>query len=143
MARETPSPLARRVLLGVSLAVVILSCLLTQGSDNEQVMVPLLNQPLPPLCSLKRYTGLDCPGCGLTRSFIATAHGQFRAAVAHNPAGLYWFALIAGQIPWQAWQLRRIARGEKEIDLAWWGQSAIYLGLAALIGQWVVRQFPG
>lgn len=28
------------------------------------------------VCLLKSLSGLDCPGCGLTRSFIALSHGK-------------------------------------------------------------------
>lgn len=130
----------RRVILLVSAAVVVLSMLLSLGSTSHEVVVPLLNKPLPPMCSLKRYTGLDCPGCGLTRSFIALGHGRLKESIDFNPAGPLWFLLIAGQIPWQTWQLTRISRGQREFDLGWWGQGLIYLGMAALIVQWIVRQ---
>src|SRR4051794_26869823 len=88
-----------RVLLGLALGVVVLSMVLSLGDEPGQVLVPLLNRPLPPLCQLKMLTGLDCPGCGLTRSFIAMGHAQWRDALRFNPAGPLWFILIAGQIP--------------------------------------------
>ena len=82
------------ILLAVATAVVGLSMLLSLGSEPGQVMLPLINCPLPPLCTMKRLTGLDCPGCGLTRSFIALGHGQWRDSFRFNPAGPIWFALI-------------------------------------------------
>ena len=57
-----------------------------------------------------------------------------------NPAGPLWFAFIALQIPYQALQIMRVRRGQRPLDLMWWGQGLIYLALAALIGQWVLRQ---
>jgi len=131
--------IARWVLLGLSVVVVVLSMLLSLGSEPGQVMVPWLNRPLPPLCTMKQVTGLDCPGCGLTRSFIALAHGQWRASLGYNAAGALWFAIIAIQIPYQAFQLRRIARGRRPLDPGWWGQGLLYCGIAALILQWIVR----
>jgi hypothetical protein len=39
----------------------------------------------------------ECPGCGLTRSFIAMANGHFSDALSHNPVGPFLFvaALLA------------------------------------------------
>jgi hypothetical protein len=129
----------RWIILGVALGVVVLSLLLSLGSEPGEVVVPLLNRPLPPLCTMKRVAGLDCPGCGMTRSFIAAAHGRWREAFRFNGAGPLWFAVIAGQIPYQAYQLSRIGRRLRPIDAGWWGQAVIYFGLAALILQWIVR----
>lgn len=38
-------------------------------------------------CFLKHMTGLDCPGCGLTRSFMALSRGSVLNAFLFNPAG--------------------------------------------------------
>lgn len=47
----------------------------------------------PVLCPFRRLTGLPCPGCGLTRSWVYGAHGWWRDSFAANPFGLV--ALIA------------------------------------------------
>ena len=139
--RPREKSLPRWIVLIAALGVVGLSMSLSLKDSGGQVIVPLINTPLPPLCTLKRLTGLDCPGCGLTRSFVALGHGQWREAVRWNPAGPIWFAFIALQVPYQAWQLRLLSRGQRPLDLTWWGQGLIYVGLAGLILQWVVRQF--
>jgi len=66
---------------------------------------------LPEMCSFHRATGLDCPGCGMTRSFISLAHGELRAAARYHPLGLLLFPLVVLQIPWQLAQLVREYRG--------------------------------
>jgi len=79
-----PDPLFHAILLGLCATVLVLAVVLSiRGST--QVVLPLLNVPLPELCMMKRYTGLTCPGCGLTRCFIALAHGDLPAAMAYNP----------------------------------------------------------
>jgi hypothetical protein len=35
-------------------------------------------------CYFRKMTGLDCPGCGLTRGFIALCHGNFAEAFRVN-----------------------------------------------------------
>jgi hypothetical protein len=42
----------------------------------------------PVLCPFRRLTGLPCPGCGLTRSWVYLVHGDVHAAVWANPFGL-------------------------------------------------------
>lgn len=37
------------------------------------------------LCPIKATTGLDCPGCGITRMFVALFHGNIYQAFRYNP----------------------------------------------------------
>lgn len=41
---------------------------------------------LPP-CFFQKLTGLLCPSCGLTTSFVHLMHGQFLAALQAHPLG--------------------------------------------------------
>lgn len=43
--------------------------------------------PLGALCWLHAALGIDCPMCGMTRSFVALAHGDLGAAFRFHPAG--------------------------------------------------------
>jgi hypothetical protein len=48
-------------------------------------------------CLVRGLTGLPCPGCGITTSLLALAHGDIAGAWAANPAGLVVAALLVGQ----------------------------------------------
>jgi len=37
-----------------------------------------------PVCQFHRLTGLNCPGCGMTRACYALLHGHFSAALRDN-----------------------------------------------------------
>ena len=37
------------------------------------------------LCPIKAITGLECPGCGITRMFVALFHGNIYQAFRYNP----------------------------------------------------------
>lgn len=47
----------------------------------------------PVVCPFRLLTGLPCPGCGLTRSWVYAAHGWWSESFASNPFGLV--ALVA------------------------------------------------
>lgn len=44
------------------------------------------------VCPLKHWTGIPCPTCGMTRSFMAIAQGNWSQAVAHHLFGPLLFA---------------------------------------------------
>lgn len=75
--------------------------------DSEHVSV--FGFDVPVLCTWRRLTGLPCPGCGLTRSFVLLAHGQVLAAFRANLLGPLVFLLVASQVPFRAWRLGRRA----------------------------------
>lgn len=42
----------------------------------------------PVICPFRLLTGLPCPGCGLTRSWVYLLHGDTSAAMTANPFGV-------------------------------------------------------
>lgn len=102
------------ILIASSIVLGLALLLSVPGTAREEdVIVPILNQPLPPLCSSKILFDRECPGCGLTRCFISMAHGDFARAWFFNPAGVYFFVLVLAQLPYRAWQLSRLYRGKE------------------------------
>ena len=52
-------------------------------------------------CLFKQLTGIPCPSCGLTRSFIAISHFEFAKALQYNLAGLLIYIIVLLQIPYR------------------------------------------
>ena len=100
------------LLLGLAVGVLLASAVLSV-EDHGQVAVPGLPWPLPATCTFRRVSGHDCPGCGLTRSFISMAHGQWHQAWGFNTAGPLWFALVAVQVPYRWLQIRRLRKASR------------------------------
>jgi hypothetical protein len=44
-------------------------------------------ETLPTLCWIRASTGHDCPTCGMSRSFVAFFHGDWRHAFRFHPMG--------------------------------------------------------
>jgi len=51
---------------------------------------------LTPPCAFRTFTGLACPGCGLTRAAHALLHGDVAQAFSLNPWGFVSGPLLAG-----------------------------------------------
>jgi hypothetical protein len=56
----------------------------------------------PVLCPFRRITGMPCPGCGMTRSFVALAHGDLGAALAFNRLGPLLMVVFVVALAWKA-----------------------------------------
>ena len=50
--------------------------------------------PIPDVCILRATTGLPCPGCGLSRSIVASMHGDLVMSLAYHQLGLLTLAYI-------------------------------------------------
>ncbi len=133
-----PEWLLHGSLLGVSTVVVALAATMSVHQTSE-VRLPGLPFSLPELCYFRATTGLNCPGCGLTRSFISLAHGELALAWHYNPGGVLFFPIVLFQIPYRAAQLLRVYRGLPSWNLGWLGHG-VFMGLAAvLFVQWVAK----
>ncbi len=60
---------------------------------------------LPLICPLRRFTGIPCASCGLTRAASALCHGRLAEATGYNIAAVP-LALLAGTwlalVAWEA-----------------------------------------
>lgn len=124
------------IMLSIALLVTTLSFVLYTDGPTD-VVIPWLNIALPPTCSMQSMAGVDCPGCGLTRSFISLAHGQLDASLAFNPAGILMFGVVLFQIPYRIAQLWRLRRGLpawnlNRVSLWIWGPIVV-----VLMVQWI------
>ncbi len=129
-------------LIFLSLAgIVILASFILESGGKSGVHLPGRKNPLPVMCSSRMIFGINCPGCGMTRSFIAISRGNFSMAWELNRASFLVYAFVAIQIPWHLTQLLRIWLGHWPIF--WPALYYLPIGLAAaLILNWML-QFAG
>ena len=60
-----------------------------------------------PTCIMRIATGLPCPGCGMTRSWVHLAHGDVARAFEYNFFGPIGFAMAVVLVVWTAYALLR------------------------------------
>ena len=53
-----------------------------------------------PVCQFHRLTGLECPGCGMTRATYALLHGDFLTALHDNALFVFVLATLAVRAVW-------------------------------------------
>ena len=56
-----------------------------------------------PVCQFHRLTGLNCPGCGMTRALFALLHGNFFAALRDNALFVLTLGALALRGAWFLW----------------------------------------
>ena len=75
--------------------------------DTNGEAVNLLGWELPPLCSWRNLTGMDCLGCGLTRSFVFMGHAQVIESFKLHLLGPVLYVFVVAQVPYRIIQLFR------------------------------------
>lgn len=85
--------------------IAIMGSFILEPAPGEGIYIPVPGADLkvraPESCFFHRTLGIPCPGCGLTRSFVATARGDFRRAVEFNPMGPVLYLVCLLQIPYR------------------------------------------
>ena len=56
-----------------------------------------------PSCQFHRLTGLNCPGCGMTRAAYALLHGDFLTALHDNALFVFALGALAVRGGWFGW----------------------------------------
>tara|TARA_R110002072_G_scaffold13481_1_gene56736 strand:+ start:200531 stop:200971 length:441 start_codon:yes stop_codon:yes gene_type:complete len=127
-----------RVMLAIYAMVIVLMFLLEVRSDQRVEFLFLPGVPLPESCLSRGWFELDCPGCGLTRSFIYLAAGRIADSWSANRVG--WLLLLAVllQFPYRAMALRNLAHGYEQPFSRWHTPFSAIL-IVALISNWLLK----
>lgn len=102
MEDERPHSTPHGWILLVACGIVVLSAMLEVLPDQRVAVKGLRRYPLPNACQARATLGVKCPGCGLTRSFIHLAHGDWRSSVHTHRLGWLMASLVLFQIPYRA-----------------------------------------
>ncbi|MGH7199928.1 MAG: DUF2752 domain-containing protein [Planctomycetaceae bacterium] len=94
-----------RFLFGLSIVAVALSLAMVVRSDGRVALRGLERYPLPETCGSRQWLGVECPGCGLTRSMIYLAQGRFVDSLRLHRLGWLMALAIVLQIPYRGYAL--------------------------------------
>lgn len=146
MRQHHASPLAalgRRewfphALLATLCLAMLLTGTLLPAPQPGQDHLSVAGMPLPPLCMWKNSTGIPCPGCGLTRSWVTTLNGEWRRGFAFHRLGWLTLVYVAIQgLRHLAWFFRPTGRKSLKRWGTWLDKSLIGIGILLLIN-WLI-----
>ncbi len=92
---------ADAVVIAIAAAILGAAALMSPSPST----LTLFGYEVPVLCGFRRLTGIGCPGCGLTRSFVFLGHGQVLEAFRMNLLGPPLFLVVALQIPLRIYRI--------------------------------------
>jgi hypothetical protein len=87
-------------------AIVVLAFLLEVHPDQRVAFSLWPAWPLPETCPSRSLFRVDCPGCGLTRSFVHLAHGDLGASWCTHRVGWLMSLAVVLQFPYRIIALR-------------------------------------
>jgi hypothetical protein len=122
----------------IALAVLLFGALL-KIDDQNRVVIPAVDLPLPGICISRQWFGLPCPGCGLTRGCIALMHGQWQQAWIYNPGIFLVLLLVVVQVPYRVIQMKRVLRGAPELEFSRFSELLLMGTVLLLFVQWITR----
>jgi Protein of unknown function (DUF2752) len=91
--------------LAGAVAVLVAGLLVGVNADGAIFLRGLPTYPLPVVCPLRRYFGVPCPTCGVTRSMVHLIQGHPVESYAAHRLGWLILATVVMQIPYRAWCL--------------------------------------
>jgi hypothetical protein len=125
-------------MLVLASAVVVAAFLLQVNPDGERVALRNLpDAKVPPTCMSRELLGVRCPGCGLTRSFIFLAHGDWESSWRSHRLGWLLAAATLAQVPYRLHELARPRRRRRWLAAVtrWFPRVLLVL----LLGNWLVE----
>jgi hypothetical protein len=132
-----PERWLRLGLVGLCFGLLAVSAALGPVAPGGASGLTLAGHRLPELCTLKATTGVPCPGCGLTRSWVSAVHGDAAGSLGHHPLG--WLVLLyalAQGARHAAWLTRPGRRPAIERLGGRFDRGIVLLG-ALLFGAWI------
>ena len=125
-------------MLLLACGILVLSLLLRVRNDGHAAFVFLPDWPIPSSCPSQVLFKVDCPGCGLTRSFIHLAHGDWHQAYCKHRLGWLVALAVVLQIPYRLAGL--LGRNRQPLGTLVPQLFGIAL-IVALIGNWLLLRF--
>jgi hypothetical protein len=91
---------------------------------------------MPPTCGTKYFFDIDCPACGLTRSFTVLAQGDIRESIRFHRLGPLIFLFFLYQVGYRTYGLRTLGTPVPKVlsRIHTYGGSVL---IALLVANWL------
>jgi hypothetical protein len=124
-------------------AAAIVGAFVLQPGPEGSLMLPLdyigVQLQLPETCASRLILRVSCPGCGLTRSFVSVARGEWKMATRANAMGPILFSLCCLQVPYRIIRYMGWAEQYQKHRAASAVQAVLTWGVAGgLIVTWLI-----
>ena len=123
-------------MLCVASVAVVLALLLEVLPNQRVAFRGWLEYPLPHLCASRSVFNAECPGCGLTRSFIYFFRGDLQTSLGLHRLGWLLALATVGQLPYRAYLLANPRREPRSLVAQ---KTFGYTLIALLIGNWLCK----
>ncbi len=118
-----------------SARIVNAASLLAGAALAASAVISRVTLPMPP-CFFKLMFHLPCPGCGMTRSWIALWHGNLPLSFRYHPLGLPLFLCAFGVCLLALFRLTGLVRKSDGKPVS---PVVIWYSTAAMLSVWVMR----
>lgn len=121
------------VVCGIFAVALILT---PSGKSHGGLLIAGTSVHLPDLCQFKQLFGRDCPGCGMTRSFVYTARLQLADAWAVQPIGTLLAILLAASVPHRIFKIAQLHTGQSVRSTT---KAEVYIAITLVVltyGRW-------
>jgi hypothetical protein len=129
-----------RIMLTLACVTVALVCALQELGDGRVALRGCPTLAIPQVCASRALLHVKCPGCGLTRSLIHLAEGDWRASWRCHRLGGLLALLIVLQAPYRVLALRE---PESARIPPFWQAALGFALIAVLLGNWLVELVSG
>jgi hypothetical protein len=122
-------------MLAAASLVVVMAFVLDVRSDQRVVVRGLTNYAVPETCFTWAWLGIKCPGCGLTRSIIFLAQGDWESSLRMHRIGWLLAVAILLQFPYRGLAL---AYPDRTILAPFLCRLSAALLIVLLLGNWLL-----
>ncbi len=118
--------------VALCLGAVVAALLLHPVAPRAGAHLSIDGVPLPGVCAFREATGIPCPGCGLTRSWVALLHGDLAWSLRFHPLGWLVFLYALAQATRHGVWLT-LGRLRRRIERVGWFLDRGIIALGALL----------